>query len=113
MARVVVRTMRAGDLRHRVTIQQKTVTSDPEGVAVETWTEVATVWAAVEPLRGREYIQAAAVTPEVTTRIRMRYRLGVKPAMRVVHGGRVYDVLSVIDVGGLRRELELMCREVP
>lgn len=104
--------MRAGELRHRVTIQQKTVTSDPEGMIVETWVDVATVWAAVEPLRGREYIQAAAVTPEVTARVRIRYRPGIEPAMRVVHGGTVCDIQSVIDVGGRRRELELMCREV-
>ncbi len=82
--------MRAGDLRHRVTIQQLTTTRDAEGVTTETWTNVATVWAAVEPLQGREYFQAQAVNAEVTTRVRIRYRAGIVPTMRILFGFPAY-----------------------
>jgi len=102
--------MRAGELRHRVIIQQKYVTQDAEGITTESWADIATVWAAIEPLRGREFFDAAAVNAEVTTRIRIRYRSGIVPAMRVVYGSQVYEIESVIDVGGRRRELELLCK---
>ncbi len=81
-------------------------------MSVEKWSTVATVWAAVEPLRGREYFEAAAVQAETTTRIRVRHRNDITPGNRIQHGLVVYDVQAAIDKGGRQRELELMCREV-
>lgn len=104
--------MRAGDLRHRVTIQEKQVTKNSYGEEVITWQDVATVWAAVEPLRGREFLEAQRAGAEVTTRIRIRHRDGIRPEMRVVQGNHTYDIKAVLDVGGRGRELHLMCREV-
>jgi SPP1 family predicted phage head-tail adaptor len=103
--------MRISDLRHRITLQQKTTTRDAEGNVRETWADVATVWAAFEPIRGREYFQAASVNAENTVRFRIRYRQGVTPTMRVVYGGRVFDIKSVIDVNERHLEIELMCQE--
>ncbi len=104
--------MRAGQLRHRVTIQQKIISQNSFGEEVVTWSDVATVWAAVEPLRGQEFIEARQAEAEITARIRMRYRSDVRPDMRVVWGTHTYDVLAVIDVAGRGRELQLMCREI-
>lgn len=104
--------MRSGDLRHRITLQQKQLTKDQEGIATENWVDVATVWAAVEPLKGREYFQAAAVNAENTVRFRIRYRQGITSAMRVVYNGRVFNINSVIDVDERHREIQLMCQEV-
>lgn len=105
--------MRAGTLRHRVTIQQKSVTRDSYGAEVVTWTDLDTVWAAVEPLSGREYLAALQTQAEVTTRIRLRYRsdLVVEPEMRVTWDGHTYDVLAAIETQARRREVQLMCRE--
>lgn len=103
--------MRAGKLRHRVTIQRAVEEQDEFGAAVETWVNVGQVWASVEPLRGREYFQAEGVQAETDTRIRMRYyKEAIVPKMRVVHGATIYDIESVIDVETRGRELELMCR---
>jgi len=108
--------MRAGELRHRVTIQEKSVTRNSYGEEVITWGDVATVWAAVEPLargpRGREFIEAQRAGAEITTLIRMRYRSGIAPEMRVVYGSHTYDIKSVVHVEERQRELHLMCREV-
>ena len=102
--------MRAGKLRHRVTIQRAVEAQNEFGEAVTTWVNVGQVWASVEPLRGREYFQADGTQAEVSTVIRMRYRDGIVAKMRLVHGDDSYDIESVIDVGGRGRELELMCR---
>ncbi len=104
--------MRAGDLRHKVTIQQKTITKDTEGIPSETWTDFATVWAAIEPLQGREFFSAQAINAQVTTRIRIRYLAGISPTMRVSYGTRIFDIQAVIDVEERHLELQLMCQEV-
>lgn len=104
--------MRAGELRHRVTIQQKSVTRDSYGAEVITWTDVATVWAAVEPLRGREFLEAKQIQSETAYRVRIRHRSDVDTDMRVMWNSRTLEIVAVLDIGGLGRELELMCREV-
>lgn len=104
--------MRAGDLRQRIKIQQKSVTRDTYGGETITWTDVAIVWAAVEPISGREYFSAQQFRAEVTTRIRIRHRAGITPVMRVSSGTRLYDIISVIEVNERNREVHLMCQEV-
>ena len=46
--------MRAGQLRHRISIQTPTETQDDAGAIVTTWTEIVETWAAVEPSSGSE-----------------------------------------------------------
>ena len=48
--------MRAGTLRHRLTIQERSSTADAYGGQVETWTDLKTVYGAIWPLRGQEYL---------------------------------------------------------
>lgn len=108
--------MRAGQLRHRVVIQSKSVSQNGFGEEVVTWVEVVTVWASVEPVRGRELIEAGQDVAERMTRIRMRYQQ-VLPEWRVVwldRAGvtRVYDVLSVVNPAERGILTELQVREV-
>lgn len=104
--------MEAGKLRNRVAIQQKSVTRDAFGAEVVTWSTVATVWGAVEPMRGQEFLESQRLGADVDTRIRIRYRSGLTPAMRATFGAHVYDIKSVIHVQERKREVQLMCREV-
>lgn len=104
--------MRAGELRHRVTIQQKTTTQDTYGAPVETWAALATVWANVEALSGREFFDSQQTVAQADHRITIRYRSDVKPAMRVIYGTRTFDIQAVLDKEGRKRALELLCKEV-
>lgn len=87
-------------------------TRDAYGGEVKNWQPVATVWAAVEPLSGREFFAASQVNAEVTGRIRIRYMAGVRPTMRAVLGERVFEILAVIDPQERHEELQLMVKEV-
>jgi SPP1 family predicted phage head-tail adaptor len=49
------------NLQHRISLQKKLITKDLEGIPIESWQDIATVWVAIEPLRGRKYFQAATV----------------------------------------------------
>lgn len=103
--------MNAGKLRHRVTIQQLVKTDDGYGGIVETWQDVATVWAAVEPLRGNERYRAQQVQAELTHKVIMRYRAGIKPQMRLLYGNRIFEIEAVIDVEERHKWIELLCAE--
>lgn len=104
--------MRPGQLRHRVTIQAKTITRGTDGSVIESWADTATVWAAVEPLTGREYWAAQQINAERTVKFRIRYRSGITPQMRISYSSRTFDIKSVINVEEQNRELLLMCEEV-
>lgn len=85
-------TLAAGRLRHRVRIEQPVDTRDPDtGGVITAWQLVAEVWAAIEPLSTREFIQAAAVQSAITGRIIIRYRDGLASNLRMVHNGQVLN----------------------
>ena len=103
--------MKAGKLDQRVILQALQGGVDMLGQPLpDEWADVATLWAEVSPLTGREYLAAGALVSAVETRIRLRYRPGVTSAMRVVHGADVYGIQSVIHVKSARQELQLMCK---
>ncbi|PJM66652.1 phage head closure protein [Achromobacter ruhlandii] len=88
--------LEAGRLRHRVAIERFSSTQDPiTGAITESWTEIAKVWAAVEPLSAREFVQSAAGQSEVTTRITIRAR-DILATDRIIHRGTVYNIRGVL-----------------
>ena len=101
-----------GKLRHRVTIQQLIRGDDGYGGTIETWQDVATVWAVIEPLRGNERYTAQQVQSELTHKVTIRYRAGIKPQMRLLYKGKTFEIEAVIDVEERHQWLELLCSEV-
>lgn len=84
----------AGRLRHRIRIERMAyaldsngdVYQDPQtGETRQEWVEVRTVWAAIEPLSAREFIQSSALQSQITARIVIRYMDGLDASMRLVH----------------------------
>ena len=103
--------MRPGKMRHRITIQHAAQTQNSYGEPIYSWSTFSTVWAAVEPVQGREFWAQQQVQGEVTHRIRIRYLSGVTSAMRVLYGSRVLAIKSVIDPKERHEEMQLMCAE--
>jgi len=103
--------MQSGQLRKRLTIQQRSTAQDSYGQPLTAWADVATVWGAVEPLNGRELLAAEAVQSEITHQVVMRYRPGITAKMRVLYGSRVFDIQNVLDENERHRMLTLLCLE--
>lgn len=101
--------MRIGKLRHQVEIQEFTIIEDEIGVGTQEWITTSTVWASVEPLKGREYWAAAMVQAETTVKVTIRYLPGITPDHRLKFRGRIYDIQSIINTEERNQELELMC----
>lgn len=105
-----MRMLLAGQLNESVTVQSKTVTRDAYGAEAITWTTVATMPAAAEPISGREYLAMRAAQADISIRFRLRYRAGISPAMRVRWRNNNYDIVEVINPRAADRELQLLCR---
>ncbi len=73
--------------------------------------EVKTVWASVEPTRGREYQEAQRIRPELTYKITTRYHKGITPDMLIKFGDRYFNIVSVINVRERNEMLEMICTE--
>ena len=103
--------MKAGSLRHKITIETPSETSDGLGGMTTTWNTLKSIWAAVMPLRGQEYIGAMQTTSEISHRVRIRYMSGVTPKQRIKWGDRYFDIESVLNPSERNIMLELMCIE--
>ena len=104
--------VRAGRLRHRITVQSPLQVVDAHGDTVETWVTVRTVWAAIEPVSARELVRAGALDALLTHHIRARHIAGITPGWRVLHDNRVFNISSVINRDERNASVELMCIEV-
>lgn len=104
-------TIQSGTLQHQVVIKSITDSVGARGGIVETESDFATVFASIEPLRGRERYEAQRVDAEINHRIRMHYVAGVTPKMRIVFGTQTFDIKSVVNVRSLGKELEILATE--
>ena len=103
--------MRAGRLRHRVTLLRPEISRDALGTPQTTWIDAGAVWAGVEPLRGREFHAARQEYSDVAVRVVIRYRAGIGADWRVDYDGRVLELVAPpINPDERNRELQLMCR---
>jgi SPP1 family predicted phage head-tail adaptor len=104
--------VRAGRLRHLVTIQTRGETRNPDGGSVPAWADFAVgVPAEFQSVSGREYLSAGALQAEVTAKITIRYLSGVLPSMRVVFDGLNYNIAAVLPDPTARRHMTLMVSE--
>ncbi len=104
--------MNAGKLRHQVTIKKPIETQNSYGEPEVRWQDIATVWAQVEPLRGREYFASKQMVAEVEVRITIRYRSDVTAKMKIAKGTDEYLIETIINVMERNRELQLMCKRL-
>jgi SPP1 family predicted phage head-tail adaptor len=106
--------MQIGKMRRQVTLQTLGTRVD-DGAAGGSipFNDVATVWARIEPLAGRELFVAQQFDPSITIRVTIRYRTGIKPSDRIVYGTRVFDIKAPpVDPEEKHRELQLLCEEL-
>lgn len=87
--------LRAGLLDRRVALERRIDVTDDSGQAIDHFVRVATVWARVEPLAGREGFGQQQFVATGDLRFTIRWRNDVTPLHRIVHGGVPYDVVSV------------------
>ncbi|WP_322528984.1 phage head closure protein [Salinicola sp. LHM] len=110
--------MRAGQLRHRITLEwyREGQRSDSGATPTEWIPEAQSRWAEVKPLSTRMTFEADKANSDTTHTVRLRWRQDIANAtgetLRLVHEGRIYRVDGrPMDKDGRRRELEIRCHE--
>lgn len=106
--------MKAGTLRHRITIQERTETRDAIGGFSETWATLsgnASVPAAIWPIKSAEALDAQKLENQVTHRIRIRYRSGITTKHRIVFGSRTFQIVSLMNPDERNIMLDMLTTE--
>jgi SPP1 family predicted phage head-tail adaptor len=105
--------LNAGALNQRITLQRAVATRDATGDDIVSWTTVRDVWARVIPIRGREAFVQGVSLSEMDTRFLVRWAsdlAAMDSRWRVLHRGRVYDLVSVAEAHMGRELLELLAK---
>lgn len=103
--------LRAGLLRHQITVQTPTDVTDATGAVSSTWETLVTAWAAIWPVTAKEQVAAGQLITTLSHRIRMRYYDGVTSKCRVKFGNRYFDIKAVINAEERNEMLDLLCTE--
>ena len=101
----------ARSLKDRIEIKQPSRIGDGSGGYSEGFEPVATVWAAVNTLNGREFWQAQQMQAEVTHKIRIRRNPDVKRSHVVFFDSRVYEIMYILCQDKKRLYDDLYCVE--
>lgn len=106
--------LNVGTLNRLITIQAKQAGVDAAGQPVNTWTDVAKVWANVKGETGMASIRKTLPRDGVSMSLdaysfRIRFRTDFTAGMRVLYQGTAFDILQVrMDYAG-RVWTDLVC----
>jgi SPP1 family predicted phage head-tail adaptor len=104
--------MKAGNLRHKIIIQQPSETHNPgTGELETTWSTLATVWAEILPLIGKEYWASRQVNAETAGKIRIRFISGLTCKMRIKFGTRIFNITGIINIEERNNEIVIYYSE--
>jgi SPP1 family predicted phage head-tail adaptor len=102
--------MKSGPMRHFVTLQIPAYWRDAAGQKRTTWVVGPQFWGLLEPLSGRELVNAREVKAEVTTRFTTRWQGPgmIDPTMQIQYKSEMYKIAHILDLKERNRELNLL-----
>ncbi len=106
----------AGMLSRRIKVQRPSTIKDSLGAPCRTWLDVATVWADIQPLSGKEAVIANRISAELTHQITVRYQpVFDNPQqvaqMRVLYKSRIFNIHSALNEDEKRTQIILLVSE--
>lgn len=107
------RAMRAGQLRHYVTLQSGSKTRTAQGGFTTTWAQVRQFHAFISPKNGNEAFFGEQVRAQATHIITTRKQTErITPDMRITFNSRVFNILEALEVDEQRHEVRIAAIEV-
>lgn len=101
-----------GTLRTELRLEDVTQTPDDLGGRAEVWSEVAVVFAKVEPLSATQVFRADQDMENTTHKIILRMHPAVKSGMRFKLGPRIFRIAATLDPDETARYLNCYCEEL-
>lgn len=102
-------------MRHRITFQSESTSSDGGGGTSLSWVNGSTVWASVTAISGRfltsEKFHNGQLEDKVVFKVVTRYISGVIPKMRILFGSRTLNIRNVVNVDEANELLEILAEE--
>lgn len=101
----------SGTLDQRITLQIKVITLDAFGAEQTAWQDVRTCWAALHPMRGKEYLAVDHLRASLDCKFVLRANActDIDVEARIVHKGQIYGIAAKIDIRSEGHWVELMC----
>lgn len=108
--------MISGRLDKQITIKRIGSGQDSLGQPNGSLSTVATVWANIKPIGGREKLRAGAIESTISHTIQCNYSADLLPAkssddLRITYGSRTFRVVSARDVDEAHMEIIFDCEE--
>lgn len=100
--------MRAGSLRHRVTLYDLVESRDAIGGVTEGWGNSRDRWASADQQSAREYLAVQGVGEEAAMKFVLRYDPTFSMTSKIEWNGSAFYPSSVRDVEGRTRTLEVV-----
>lgn len=108
--------MRAGDLRHRITLQIRKSEPDELNQPSLEWRDLCAISAGIQPMTARERMVAQANQSELTHLVVIRWQSQFSDprymaTLRIKYGNRIFNIQGSIDPDERHKSLELSCSE--
>lgn len=112
--------MNIGKLDKRITLQSRSATLDDFGQELNSFSDVATIWANIKPIGGREKLRSMAIESDLTHTVAIRYNVRFMPpkiaaAKRISYttpaGTRIFNITAARDVDEDRKYIIFDCTE--
>ena len=101
-----------GELRTRVVLEQRTVSTASGGFQQPGWSTIAECWAAWENAHGSEVWAADAAQAEQPATVTIRYRAGLDTTCAVRKGPDRFEIVSIDDIRERHEYLALKVRRM-
>lgn len=93
----------SGDLRHWITIQSSSRSTDASGQLIDTWSDVIAIPAAILDVAATETsAQSQSLKARRTTKFLVRWRSDITAKHRIQFDSRTFNIESVTDPDGRR-----------
>jgi len=106
--------IKASNLNRRVTLQSSSDVQDSDtGKITKVWVDGEEIWANINPLSGRELMEAQKIQSKVTHRVKLRYYSSedVTSNHRLKYNDRTFNISYVLNRDEANWEHELLCVE--
>ena len=108
--RLAIRSMKAGDLKHRVELLRPSSRVDESGHTITEFNPVVAVKAGMADVSSSDFYSAYAAKALDTITFKTRWRSDVTTKWRIRHRGEVYEILQVNHLGYKRDYMFIKAR---
>ena len=104
--------MKAGDLKHRITLRRAVTITDSRGNRIKSYTDIASVMAGMKDVSGRDLYAALGAQAEDLVTFSIRWREDLDASCRIVRGLETYEIKQVNHLGYKRDFMQLKARQI-